>query len=520
MTDEGDGTGTLAPDQLRGLLRDLIGLLALPSLCHNRSQREVAETLLAVIGAFMACRSAYVRIGSGTETIEASRPPLDEAHLAAIRTGIPAAIRTTPDPAAIDILQPDGTTERFLVVPIGFYGDAGLLALALDAPASPREHVILRAAMALASTTLETAQLLERVHEADRRKDEFLALLGHELRNPLAPVLSSLEVMKQREPHIDPPREVIERQTRHMMRLVDDLLDVSRIARGQIALSRRDVAATEVVLRAVELASPLIEQAGHTLSVSIQSDAYVHGDPVRLAQLFSNLLTNAARYTEEGGRITVSGTVSGGRLRVSVRDTGRGISPDMLRRIFEPFTQVERNKDALVGGLGLGLTLVKTLVELHHGTVTARSDGLGYGSEFIIDLPAVASPARREPAPALVAPRRTATPRRVLVVDDNGDAAEAIVLLLSARGHHATMAATGRKALEIAAKLAPEVAILDIGLPDMTGGELAARLRERYGGQIKLISLSGFSEQRAGFDHHIVKPAEFEALVALVEQPN
>jgi PAS domain S-box-containing protein len=374
-------------------------------------------------------------------------------------------------------------------------------------------------------------ELREAAEAANRAKDEFLAMLGHELRNPLSPILTALQLMKLRGGDgSERERTVIERQVNHLTRLVDDLLDVSRIARGKVELKEETVEMAEVVATAIEMASPLLEQRTHTLSVQVaRRGLAVEGDPTRLSQVVSNLLTNAAKYTPPGGQILIRATDDGGDVVLRVRDTGIGIAPDVLSRIFDPFVQEGHAVDRAQGGLGLGLTIVRNLIERHRGSVSVHSDGLGRGSEFVVRLPRMPSPdtAGRQVAADPAVPDPAAPPAgalRILVVDDNEDSADMLAEALKARGHQTRIAHDAPAALRVAEAFMPDIAFLDIGLPVMDGYELAARLRELPGlAGVRLIALTGYGQESdrqrtraAGFAHHLVKPVDFEAIEAVV----
>ena len=361
----------------------------------------------------------------------------------------------------------------------------------------------------------------EAIREAAHRKDEFLALLGHELRNPLAPIRTALELMRLRYPeHAIREREVIERQVAHMMRLVDDLLDLARIARGSITLRRepRDLAAVDE--SAAEIASPLLEQHQHRLLLDVPAGLAVDVDPVRFTQVVANLLTNAAKFTPRGGRITVRGRLQGDEVTLQVVDTGIGIEQRDLERIFEPFVQAIGHHDHAYGGLGLGLSLVRDLVGLHGGRVAAFSGGRDLGSTFILYLPQAAERTLETRDTPDVQP--PAQPRRILIVDDNVDAAEMLALVLGDLGHLVRVANDGPRALLVAAELLPEIAVLDLGLPVMDGYELANRLLEAHGPRgIRLVAVTGYGQAQdrertraAGFDTHLVKPVELQELRA------
>jgi PAS domain S-box-containing protein len=361
---------------------------------------------------------------------------------------------------------------------------------------------------------------------ASRAKDEFLAMLGHELRNPLSPIVVALQLLRLRDgARWSRELQVIERQVDHLLRLVDDLLDVSRITRGKIELKREPVELAGAIAKAIEMASPLLEQRRHHLRHDVPAGLWVHGDAVRLAQVVANLLTNAAKYTEPGGTIAITARSEADALVVSVADTGMGIEPQLLPHLFELFVQGARPPDRAEGGLGLGLALVKSLVELHGGTVQARSEGRGRGSEFVVRLPALPPLSLQAPttAPTPARPwRTTERPRQVLVVDDNRDAADLLAETLRAAGHQVEVAHDGPDALARLERFRPEVAVLDIGLPVMDGYELAVRLRDRVAG-VHLLALTGYGQDRdrersraAGFAHHFVKPIDPDRLLEAV----
>jgi signal transduction histidine kinase/ActR/RegA family two-component response regulator len=357
---------------------------------------------------------------------------------------------------------------------------------------------------------------------ANRTKDEFLAMLGHELRNPLAPIATALHLLEQRGAGDTREHAIIRRQIAHLQRLVDDLLDVSRITRGKVELRRERVEVAAFVGKAIEMARDLLEQRRHRLTVDVLPGLFVDGDPVRLAQVVANLLTNAARYTPPGGNVHVGALQEGDVVRIWVQDDGAGLARHLLGCIFEPFVQGPRGPERQQGGLGLGLTLVRSFVGLHGGRVEARSEGPGKGSTFSVELPA-AAPARTEALRAPAGePRRT--PRRglrVLVVDDNADAATLLGELLGLAGHDVRTAPDGPTALELATAFRPEVAVLDIGLPVMDGYELAQRLRDRLAADAPaLIAVSGYGQpadrersRAAGFVSHLVKPADVDRIL-------
>jgi PAS domain S-box-containing protein len=372
----------------------------------------------------------------------------------------------------------------------------------------------------LEKRTQEQAEALADLH---RRKDEFLAMLSHELRNPLAPISNAVQLLrlqKDEGPVQQKARAIIERQVAQLTHLVDDLMEVSRISTGRVHLHEERIAVSDVVGNGVETVRPLMEQRGHELTVSLPPQPiWLKADSARLEQVVVNLLTNAAKYTDEGGRIWLTVEQEGADCVLRVRDTGVGIAPELLPRIFDLFTQAQRSLDRSQGGLGIGLALVQRLVELHKGRVEAHSS-LGQGSEFVVRLPLAPTQAPRPPA----APEETAKPTgpslRVLVVDDNVDAAETLGMLLRASRHDVRTAQDGPTAVEAAIDYRPDVALLDIGLPGLDGFEVAKRLRRLpILRNVVLVAMTGYGQEadrrrsrEAGFDHHLVKPARFEQI--------
>ncbi|SFH58800.1 PAS domain S-box-containing protein [Nitrosospira sp. Nsp14] len=420
----------------------------------------------------------------------------------------------------------------WLAVPLIGHGgkNLGLVQLSDKAQGefTEEDEAILVQLAAIASVGIENAYLYEQVREQDQRKDEFLATLAHELRNPLAPIRTGLELLKLA-PSIDATvktREIMERQVEHMVRLIDDLLDVSRITRGKIELKKEPVDVRTVLDTALELSRPLIEESRHELLVSTPKEALLFdADPVRMAQVVSNLLNNAAKYTPEGGRIELSADRNGNEVVIRVRDNGVGLTSEALSKVFELFNQVGKTLDRSQGGLGIGLALVKRLVEMHNGHVTAESEGLGKGSTFTVRLPLAAT--QKIGGPLVAGDHRSRSlsiPRRILVVDDNVDGAETLAMLLMLSGHTVERAHTGPDALKVAHAFQPRVMFLDIDLPGMSGYEVARQLRSdsTMDGLI-LVALTGWGSeedcqraQNAGFDHHLTKPVEIEKLHSLL----
>jgi signal transduction histidine kinase len=384
---------------------------------------------------------------------------------------------------------------------------------------------------ALTLAMAESERLNLDLNMSSRIKDEFLAMLGHELRNPLAPIVTALKLMKLRSRNSDTvhEQEVIQRQVDHLVRLVDDLLDVSRIASGKVELRKETVPLADVLNKAIEMASPLLEQKQHRLLVDVPTVRW-HGDPARLAQVVSNLLSNAARYTPVGGHVTLATRIKDRTVQIQVTDDGNGIAPQLLPHIFDLFVQGNRQLDRAKGGLGIGLALVRNLVQMHGGQVSAYSAGEGRGSTFTITLPesvvaeAEAEPALADSGSASASASGTMpesnTGIHVLVVDDNQDAADSLADLLGAMGYRATVAYDPAHAIALASAHMPEVAILDIGLPGMDGFELAGHLRKLPDGAgLKLVALSGYSQEQdktrsreAGFAAHLVKPVNIAEL--------
>jgi signal transduction histidine kinase/DNA-binding response OmpR family regulator len=373
----------------------------------------------------------------------------------------------------------------------------------------------------LREATREAEQARHLAETASRAKDEFLAMLGHELRNPLSPIVAALQLMKLRGLG-GREQSVIERQVRHLVRLVDDLMDVSRITKGKIELRKRRIEMSEIVLHGLEIASPLLEQRRIKVDVSVPAGGLpVEADPDRLAQVVANLLTNSAKYSEPETSVSVVAAGVGGRIRLTIRDQGIGIDPALLGRIFDLFFQQPQSLDRAKGGLGLGLAIVRSLVELHGGTVVATSDGVGRGSEFVVELPLARAASAADTAPGRPAANGAQRGKRILLVDDNADVTNSLGALLRELGHEVQTAAEGIEALKIATMFKPEICLLDIGLPAMDGYELAKRLRgsNDLPERARIVAITGYGQpadmQRsteAGFDGHLVKPVDTIAL--------
>ena len=402
--------------------------------------------------------------------------------------------------------------------------DAQALTAALDAARSELEQTL--QALEERSRSLDEARA--RAERAVRAKDEFLAMLGHELRNPLSPIMTAVQLLRLNG-RMGREHEIIERQVTNLMRLVDDLLDVSRLTTGKIELRKQRVEIAEVVAQAIEMVSPVLERKQQMLSVTVPaSGLVVDADPSRLAQVLANLVTNAAKYSDEGTRITVDASQDATQIRIRVKDQGIGISREMLDRVFELFEQQRQAIDRSQGGMGLGLAIVRSLVTLHGGRVWAESEGEGKGSEFVVVLPRAGSAADTSTQalpgdPAVIEGSGT----RILVVDDNPDALTMMAYALSSLGYLVEAAANGPAALRMAERFHPEVAILDIGLPVMDGYELAQRLRAAHAtGTLRLIAVTGYGQDadrrrsaEAGFDWHLVKPVSLDELQRVIGEP-
>jgi signal transduction histidine kinase/ActR/RegA family two-component response regulator len=447
-----------------------------------------------------------------------------------------------PYPEAAQLILAHGLRACWSTPIIGPRGAVlGTFAVYYDAPSPPRAEDVhlVQVATHIAGIAIERhradralEQRAAQLADAARAKDEYLALLAHELRNPLAPIVTSLELMRAKvgDPAaIEKYRAVIERQARQLTRLVDDLLDVSRITRGKVTLRPERTTAAALFARALEASRPFVEQRGHELTVILPDEPLeLDVDPARIAQVLSNLITNSAKYTDDRGHIEVRASRDGDAVVLSVRDDGIGIAPDMLERVFDLFMQAPLSLPHAQGGLGIGLTLVKRLVELHGGSVVARSEGRGKGSELVVRLPA----ARGAGAPA--APRAPpcarpqASPLRVLLVDDNIDAVESLAEALRAKGNEVRVAHDGEEALAQVRAFAPGAAVVDIGLPGIDGYEVARRMRDADPRpSLRLVALTGYGQEAdlararaAGFDAHLVKPSSLDQIEAAVAGPS
>lgn len=505
-------------------IRDLMGLLALPALWAGRDAETVLRITVEASERMVPLAFTFVQARLHTE-----KPPINllrvegqyiEDEKAKLWQGLIDNWNSapTPDGRAVEIETPLGVLQVFRLS-MGFGTFGGKIWFGSSDPSFPSftQSAFLRAATSLATTGLQAARANSDREQASRAKDEFLAMLGHELRNPLAPITTALELLKLRSSEGFPRElQVIERQARHLSRLVDDLLDVTRITRGKVELRREPLDLKQVLARALEDTQQLFEQQRHSLILDLPGQPiWVFGDAVRLTQVFSNLLTNAGKYTDPGGRIEVTVATSGTQSSIVIRDNGHGISSALLPRLFTIFEQGNTTIDRGKGGLGIGLALVKNFVELHGGSVTASSEGVGQGAEFTVKLPLFENEDRPQEAfnlqPLASAPFKC---RRILLVDDNVDALTEVTQYLKQRGHNVQSTSDPVEALRIAPSFLPEVAVLDIGLPVLDGYALAKELRKQGNLQkMPLIALTGYGQPKdvekswqSGFNAHLVKP--------------
>lgn len=515
-SDTSDARNSDEVRRLHRCIRDLAALNALSSLCIGRSPEETLDIVLDALPTALSCELVYLELpGQARQRAVLDGVALPDPDVAALAAGLPDTVDAS-HPVSLPLAGALWCLEA--IVPLG--AASGRLVAGRKIPLGlDTDRVLVRSAANLVGTTLENARVLELAH----RKDEFLAILGHELRNPLAPILTAVELL-MRHPAAAREHQVIERHVRHLSRLVDDLLDISRVTSGHVEVRSECVALASVLERASEIAAPLVSRNRHELQIMKSEGIVVRGDPVRLAQVFSNLLVNAAKFTPAGGKIEVAIERERERVRVTVRDSGRGIAGDQLRRIFEPFVQADRPRDALQGGLGLGLAIVKSLVERHGGEIRVYSAGVGRGSEFTVELPTI----ERHEVPSTVeapAPSSARGQVRVLVVDDNADIAELLSEALRIEGFQTAVEYDARTAIERWRSFAPHAAVLDVGLPEMDGYELAKQVRAEHGQDPTLIAATGYGLPTdrlravdAGFDCHMIKPVRVRDLVTVLDQ--
>jgi signal transduction histidine kinase/ActR/RegA family two-component response regulator len=522
-------------DDIGRAIRDLMSLLALSALWLGKDGRTVLQLMTQAVEHLVPLRFSYVEAsilpGETSVLARAKGRDLDPAALAGWQA---AAKNWTRLPSlSAHSREPESTPlgpMRIIRLELGLGPVGGVVWFGSDAPGFPSDVdlALLRAAASLAATGLQSAWMRHKQEETDRTKDEFLAMLGHELRNPLAPIRAIASLWQQGSIGPDQVQRtgaILERQVDHMTHLVDDLLDVARLSTGAIELETRLLDLRGVVQIAVEQSRSYIDSKRHTLVLAIPDSAFpVKGDEKRLVQILSNLLHNAAKYTPSGGRIELALGANASTVSVAVTDNGVGIAPDMLTKVFELFTQVRRSADRSDGGLGVGLALARRLVDLHGGALRASSGGLGLGTRVEMTLP-MARPARDAQADLARAAAPAPVRLKVLVVDDNEDAGHTMGLLLEALGHEVKVVHHPFAALERAPLFRPDAYLLDIGLPDIDGYELARRLRRLEGlGSFALIALTGFgqaSDQQnahaAGFDFHCTKPVEIAVLNGILD---
>ena len=505
-------------------------LLLAPTRRDARATQELLRRANVSCASCEGAQSMAAQLAAGAGALLLTDAVFSDAHFDQLLTGLSHQPPWSDVPVLLlcHTVPPTTVSARVL--------DSLRNATVLERPASAR--TLLSSVQAALRARARQYQLREQIEalraseqalrDADRRKDSFLATLAHELRNPLAPIRTAAQILgsQRLEPQqLHWAQQVIQRQVAHMALLLDDLLDIARITQGKLELKMERVRLTEIVDAAVETARPLLDSKHHQLTVTLPSEQLVlQTDPVRLSQILSNLLTNAAKYTDPAGHIELSGGVQNDTLWLSVKDDGIGIAPEALTRIFDMFSQIDSASVRAEGGLGIGLALVKGLLELHGGTIEATSEGLGQGSKFTVHVPLVASTATQKRASGADAPPLATAGRRVMVADDNTDAAEALAMLLELAGHEVRVAHGGRAALAIAQTFRPDVALLDIGMPDLSGYEVAKELRRlSWGAGICLVALTGWGRdddrQRAmvaGFDRHLTKPIDAGALEALL----
>jgi signal transduction histidine kinase/ActR/RegA family two-component response regulator len=504
-------------DRLKRCIRDLAALNALPSLCVGRTPGEALDIVVDALPTALDCDLVYLMLPGDPahESGSFRRAPLSPEQLNELRT----VTATDADGSDAQLFLSGGRLFCLEAeIPIGI--ERGRLLAGRTTPLDAEtDRVLVRTAANVVGTILESANVLE----VARRKDDFLAMLGHELRNPLAAIVTAVELQKHR--HTGGREvEIVERHTQHLVRLVDDLLDISRLARGHVELRDETVSLASVLERAVEMVGPMMTRQQHVLEVADGGGITLQGDSVRLTQVFANLLTNAAKFTPPGGRIQVSVERLNDRARVAVRDDGLGIPPDQLERIFEPFVQGNRARDVLRGGLGLGLAIVSNMVRRHGGSVSVHSEGTGRGSTFTVELPTssgteAAKPSRR-PQPV-----ESRAHLRVLVVDDNTDLAELLSEALQSEGFQTAVANDAKAAIARWRTFLPHAGVLDIGLPDVDGYELAKTVRAEHGPGATLIAMTGYGQptdrtraSEAGFDVHLVKPVNVDDLLGVLDQ--
>ncbi|MEO8706367.1 MAG: ATP-binding protein [Kofleriaceae bacterium] len=526
-----DITRSRAMEQQLAILAEASRRLAAP-IDWMSTQHAIAHVAIPMLADW-----AVMFLETGDAILPTEIAPNDEATQAIARSFLPDDSWDHPVPRTMRTGRAVASDSAVLVPLVARGRALGVLMVGRARAYEPDDIAVLEELGRRAGSALATAQLFEAAHdtnqqlsaavvrqrETDRRKDEFLAILGHELRNPLAPIVTALDLMQlSGKPGFEREREVIRRQAQHLTRLVEDLLDVSRITREKLQLRTEPLELAVVVNHAIEVASPLLEGRGHRLVVDVpRTGLVVEADLMRLGQVFANLLTNAAKYTEPGGEIVIAAIRDGEQIAICIEDNGQGISKHLLPDIFEPFVQSDRTIDRAQGGLGLGLALVRSIAQLHGGTVSAHSEGPGRGSRFVVRLPGHAHTATVRAENETTAPLgQVIASARVLVVDDNADAAGTLADILREVGYEVAIAYDAPGALQLAATFRPAIALLDIELPVMDGYELARHLRDRLADPPRLVAVSGCGHEvdlarsrAAGFDVHLGKPVRIDTLV-------
>ncbi|MES3002078.1 MAG: response regulator [Pseudomonadota bacterium] len=504
------------------------------SLSRSLNIEDTIQAMFNVAVPVLCDQAIFVLASEGALARVEHFPPRTETNGSELPQGLREALDAALDRQVVELWEEGG--RAFAICPLLTSGKARG-ALILEAAAARMDSsrlALARDVVGRASIALENARLYTVVQDADRRKNEFLAMLAHELRNPLAPIRNAVHIMQGddvTQSTMNWARDVIGRQADHMARLIDDLLDVSRIVQGKVVVKPEKMTLASLIDRSIEASSPRMASRDQSMHVELPEDNVVlNGDAVRLAQVLSNLVNNASKFSGPNAKISLVAKYAEGAVKICVKDDGAGIDPAFLPHIFDLFAQADQSLDRAQGGLGIGLTLVKHLVELHGGSVAASSEGVGKGTEIVVTLPAQveeatdapSSPGRaRKPADAPKAPSR------ILVVDDLAASADTLMTLLEMEGFEVRVANEGMEALRIAEDFRPDVVLLDIGLPGMNGFEVAHRLRQQPGSRdALLIALTGYGEAesrarsaQAGFDFHMVKPADVNMLLSLVADP-
>ncbi len=516
---------------LRRCIRELAALSALSAAWSRTDPQDIATGLADVLlRSLTQTDFIYVRVlNPAVEVLRTHRGQEGAGRTREIGRALEPLLRSGNGLTAL-LPNPVGEgTARLAILLMGYNGDCGFVVAGSQQKDFPTQtdRLLLTVGANQATVVLQHKRSEAAFQEMDRRKDEFLAILAHELRNPLAPLRNALRILRLKgndDEALEQTRDMMERQLLQMVRLIDDLMDISRVTRGKVELRKERLDLGTMIQAALETSRPLIEESGHELTVTYPSEpVFLHADPTRLAQVFANVLNNAAKYTPRGGRIWLLAERQEDSVLVKVRDTGVGIPADMLHRVFETFTQVDRSLDRLQGGLGIGLALVRSLVELHGGSVEARSDGPGQGSELIVRLP-VDRPPRKPQAPGGDGKQLFTARRRILVVDDNKDSADSLAMLLTLQDNEVRTAYDGLEAVEAAAAFKPDVILSDIGMPGLDGYQAAQRIREQHHGRrVVLVAMTGWGQEEdkrrsmeAGFDFHLVKPVDLAVLDQLL----